>query len=175
MFYVACPSCGERGKIPPTLVGARIKCRKCGLSFNVSPPTPKAIDAAAASVPAVSETTGTPHAGIVVEGLDPAAWSITGDQCGEEKAEREHDLENVQGERTEASPEFVPPESVGAKEYKLLTSKDKIFDGKFDLGRLEEALNYYARQGWVVRAMSTPRVKGFGGGMVEEIVVLLER
>ena len=36
MPYVTCPTCGERGKIPPNLVGARIKCRKCGLSFMVA-------------------------------------------------------------------------------------------------------------------------------------------
>ena len=41
MPYVACPSCGERGKIPPTLVGARIKCKKCGISFNVAPSAAK--------------------------------------------------------------------------------------------------------------------------------------
>ena len=40
MPYVTCPTCGERGKIPSNLIGARIKCRKCGLSFQVSPPAP---------------------------------------------------------------------------------------------------------------------------------------
>ena len=48
MLYVACPSCGERGKIPPTLVGSRIKCKKCGISFNVAP--------AAAKVPVAEGT-----------------------------------------------------------------------------------------------------------------------
>ena len=42
MPYVKCPSCGERGKIAPALVGARIKCKQCGVSFLVSPPAAKA-------------------------------------------------------------------------------------------------------------------------------------
>ena len=41
MPYVTCPTCGERGKIPPSLVGARIKCRKCGLGFQVAGPVAK--------------------------------------------------------------------------------------------------------------------------------------
>ena len=38
MPYVKCPSCGERGKIGPALIGARIKCKQCGVSFQVAPP-----------------------------------------------------------------------------------------------------------------------------------------
>lgn len=57
----------------------------------------------------------------------------------------------------------------------MLWSRDKLFEGKFDVSRLEEALNYFARQGWVVKAMSTPHLKDFGGGTKEEVVVLLER
>ena len=62
-----------------------------------------------------------------------------------------------------------------AREYKVLTAKDKFFDGKFDLARLEEALNHFGRQGWTVKSMSTPHVKGFSGALEETIVVLLER
>ena len=61
------------------------------------------------------------------------------------------------------------------REYKLLTPKDKFFDGKFELSRLEEALNHYARHGWVAKALSTPHVKGFSGVFEEGVVVLLER
>ena len=57
----------------------------------------------------------------------------------------------------------------------MLTQKDRFFEGKFELSRLETALNHYAAQGWVVRAMATPLVTGFSGGPREEIVVLLER
>ena len=50
MPYVTCPTCGERGKIPPNLVGARIKCRKCGLSFMVAAPAAKAAGTGAGDV-----------------------------------------------------------------------------------------------------------------------------
>ena len=69
-----------------------------------------------------------------------------------------------------------PPSRAGqGREYKLLTPRDKIFDGKFDLARLEEALNHYGRQGWTVKSMSTPHVKNFAGVLEEMIVVVLER
>ena len=55
------------------------------------------------------------------------------------------------------------------------TAKDKYFDGKFDLTRLEEALNHFGRQGWTVKSMSTPHIKGFSVALEETIVVLLER
>jgi hypothetical protein len=80
-----------------------------------------------------------------------------------------------QVEGTEGTSNFIAQENRGCKEYKVLSSRDKIFEGKFDLNRLEEALNYYARDGWVVKAMSTPHVKAFTEGTKEEIVILLER
>jgi hypothetical protein len=77
----------------------------------------------------------------------------------------------------EASSSFnsAPSSIAGAREYKLLTSRDRIFEGKFDLARLEEVLNQLARQGWVAKAMSVPHLKGFSGALEEVIVVLLER
>src|SRR4051794_37561519 len=175
MPYVACPSCGERGKIPPTLVGARIKCKKCGISFNVAAPAAKAASSAVAATDSAAATAAsvTPHEGIAIEGLDADAWAVANDPSDGLKAPIQQD----QGppEPVEGIAQFVAHEATGHKEYKLLTPKDKVFDGKFDLGRLEEALNYYARQGWVVKAMSTPHVKGFTGVLQEEFVVLLER
>jgi hypothetical protein len=77
----------------------------------------------------------------------------------------------------EASSSFTAASSspAAAREYKLLTSRDKAFEGRFDLPRLEEALNQYARQGWTAKAMLTPHLKGFSGALEEVIVVLLER
>ncbi len=71
--------------------------------------------------------------------------------------------------------EAPEPAETPRRHYKVLTQKDRYFEGKFDLARLEEALNHYAGEGWVVRAMATPHVTGFSGGPREEIVVLLER
>ena len=176
MPFVACPSCGERGKIPPTLVGSRIKCKKCGISFNVAPAAakvPVAEGTAVAAGPAAAQTSGTADGGIAVDGLEASAWAVAGDQPPDLlRAE----AEAVPAESAEvAHHAFEAHESTGFKEYKVLWSRDKLFEGKFDVPRLEEALNYFARQGWVVKAMSTPHLKDFGGGTKEEVVILLER
>ena len=166
MPYVKCPSCGERGKIAPALVGARIKCKQCGVSFLVSPPAAKATAAQTSTVPAAVVE------GIEVEGLDASTWTLSTEVGVALKAEA-----TVEPERERCPPPaFIPASrSPEAREYKVLTAKDKYFDGKFDLTRLEEALNHFGRQGWTVKSMSTPHVKGFSGALEETIVVLLER
>ena len=60
------------------------------------------------------------------------------------------------------------------KEYKVLTQKDKWFSGKFDPAKLEEALNAYAQQGWIVKSSVTASIPGLTGNR-EELVVILER
>jgi Domain of unknown function (DUF4177) len=181
MPYVTCPTCGERGKIPPNLLGARIKCRKCGSGFVVAAPASKA----AAGAPAVSESSGSlprvvaePLAGgIEVEGLDAASWALPNETVGLLKAEAPAAPAGDESDRPEAAPAFVAadPGQAVAREYKLLTPKDKIFEAKFDLARLEEALNHFGRQGWTVKAMSTPHIKNFQGVLEELLVVVLER
>jgi hypothetical protein len=174
MPYVVCPSCGERGKIPPSLLGSRIKCKKCGLSFNVAPAAAKATASAGPTAVGVAAATiGSASEGIAVEGLEASAWTVPDDHGDGLKVQPE--ANHASAEVTDATSKFVAHEPTGLKEYKILTTKDKIFEGKFDLGRLEEALNLYAREGWVVKAMSHPQVKNFTGGMQEEIVVVLER
>ena len=108
-----------------------------------------------------------------MEGLDAASWTAPDDHGDILKAHP--DADHASAEATDGTSKFVAHEATGLKEYKILTSKDKIFDGKFDLGRLEEALNHFAHEGWVVKAMSNPQVKNFTGGMQEEIVIVLER
>ena len=73
MVHVACPSCGERGAISAEQVGARIKCRKCGQTFRVSGPGPKAAAVAPQAAPHAPPPSTTLE-GIVVEGLDDA-WT----------------------------------------------------------------------------------------------------
>lgn len=60
------------------------------------------------------------------------------------------------------------------KEYKILTQKDKWFSGKFDPQRLEEAVNAYAQQGWVVKTGFTADIPGVMGHR-EEAIIVLER
>jgi len=178
MPYVACPKCGERGKIPPTLVGARIKCKKCGISFNVAPSAAKVPAAEGAAVAAAQGTAqaaaGTADGGIAVAGLEASEWAVATDHPPDQlKVEAEADA--GPSEHAEITHAFEAHVSTGFKEYKILWSRDKMFEGKFDVARLEEALNLFARQGWVVKAMSNPHLKDFGGGTKEEVVVLLER
>ena len=168
MPYVKCPSCGERGKIGPALVGARIKCKQCGVSFQVSPPPVKAT--AGLTTDFASPRASVPD-GIEVEGLDASAWTLS-TEAGvalNAVATAEPDAQAGQHQIVSSGP------SPEGRQYKVLTSRDKYFDGKFDLARLEEALNHFGRQGWTVKSMATPHVKGFTGAMEETIVVLLER
>ena len=61
------------------------------------------------------------------------------------------------------------------KRYKVLTQKDKWFTSKFDPLKLEEALNSYAEQGWIVKAATTATFPGLLSGSREELIVILER
>ena len=111
--------------------------------------------------------------GIEVEGLDATAWTLTTEEGSVLKAE----VTPEPATQAELSSGFAPASTptAASREYKVLTPRDKFFDGKFDLARLEEALNHFGRQGWTVKSMSTPHVKGFTGSLEETIVVLLER
>ena len=61
------------------------------------------------------------------------------------------------------------------KEYKILTQKDKWFSGKFDPAVLEEALNSYAKQGWVVKTAFSADIPAFFCAAREEAIIVLER
>lgn len=178
MPFVACPSCGERGKIPPTLVGARIKCKKCGVAFNVAASAAKPAAVAAGEIS--STKVAMPVAGdggIAVEGLDDSAWTSAGEAPSDmfKAAPEPHPAEAGEAHAHAHPHAFEPHEAAGTREYKVICSRDKIFEGKFDLPRLEEVLNHFARQGWTVKSMTTPHLKGFGDALKEEIVILLER
>ena len=97
MPYVSCPTCGERGKIPTGLIGVRIKCKQCGLSFLVAPPATKAVGAASAAAPvgAAAMAAAGPSAaveahGIEVEGLDASSWALPTEAAMALKAETDH-------------------------------------------------------------------------------------
>ena len=128
-----------------------------------------------------------PLQGIEVEGLDASSWAIPTETAAFLKGEAAAAAPAAAptatvtavdpAGRIESAPAFVPAEqgATAAREYKLLTSRDKIFEGKFDLARLEEALNHYARQGWTAKSMLVPHMKNFTGVLEEVIVVMLER
>jgi hypothetical protein len=174
MPNVTCPTCGEKGKIAPDFIGARLKCKKCGNSFLVAPPAAKAAaSAASASSSSSSSSAAQTHEGIQVEGLDASSWALSTETGVTLQAEVKPDPVPNQPDLTAAVEE--PSAPLDTRQYKLLTSKDKYFEGKFDLTRLEEALNHFAKQGWIVKAMTLPHVKGYTGVTEEMIVILLER
>jgi hypothetical protein len=184
MPMVICPTCKKSDQVPDKFIGARLKCKKCGTSILVTAqgaeliPTPApAATTATASVSAVAlkPAKAAQPSGIEVEGLDQSAWTTISEPPPAEPEPPRHD--HVEHPIAAHAPHAVdgPSSCEHPKEYKLLTPKDKWFGGKFELARLEDALNYYARQGWVVRSMATPQVAGFSGGPREELVVLLER
>ncbi len=165
MSPVSCPSCGEKGNIPSQLIGKRIRCQKCSRSFVAG-------EVVGSTAPAQSDT---PKAGgdtIEVDGLDAAAWAATEPHAHAKEAD--HAPPRDPSPAFAAHPESAPHDGP-TRHYKVLTAKDRYFEGKFDLAKLEEALNHYAGQGWVVRAMATPHVTGFSGGPREELVILMER
>jgi len=61
------------------------------------------------------------------------------------------------------------------KEYKVLTQKDKWFSGKFDPEKLQQALNAYAQQGWVVKSAFSADIMAVFGGAREEAIIIMER
>ncbi len=178
---VACPSCGEKGKLPKQLIGLKIKCKKCGTSFTVAEPGAKV-----AFDPDATEPYATVD-GIAVAGLDDASWAAPTPAPGPAASPATLTAEPmVQASEPEpsgsmfmASPleESNPnpnPKPMTIKQYKILTPKDKWFENKFDLSRLEAALNHFAKEGWAVRSMVTPHLATFSGTR-EELVILLER
>jgi Domain of unknown function (DUF4177) len=173
MLTVTCPFCQEKGRIPDGFIGKRIKCGKCGNRFQVTPPVPKGAGLAAEKAEIFAPTVQRQvHEGIEVEGLEATSWTSEVQSAAATKGEPDQEPGGApQGVFTESQAD----QSTDVKEYKLLTQKDKWFEGKFDLARLEEAINHYAHKGWKVRAMTTAQVAGFSGGIKEELVVLLER
>jgi len=174
MPMVTCPHCKEQGRIPQSFVGKQIKCSKCGNRFLVTTPPAKAAAATAAkgtSTPADTQVhiPANPLTDeIAVEGIEAGSWSSLSVSPTEEHSDSDH---GTQGKFIE-SPSTHP---AGTKEYKLMTQRDKWFEGKFELPRMEEAINYYAKQGWTVRSLTSTQVTGFSGGPREELVVLFER
>lgn len=165
MLTMTCPSCQESGKVPDTFLGQRIKCKKCGGGFLV---TEQGATAAVAARPGSAPAHNVPG-GIEVEGLDPTVWNTGGNGIAVTR--------DLPAADPLVSVPLAPatPRPEGTREYKLLTPRDKCFEGKFSLERLEEAINVFALQGWVVKSMATPHVVGFSGAAKEELVVLLER
>ena len=68
-----------------------------------------------------------------------SSWSLSTETGVTLQAEAKPDLAPSQPNYSAHVEEHFAP--AGVRQYKLLTSKDKIFEGKFELTRLEEAIN----------------------------------
>ncbi|HEY4302838.1 MAG TPA: DUF4177 domain-containing protein [Gemmatimonadaceae bacterium] len=61
------------------------------------------------------------------------------------------------------------------RQYKVLTARDGFFSGRFDPNKLDDAINHFAQQGWVVTSMATAALPGGLAGNRDELIVLFER
>ena len=61
-----------------------------------------------------------------------------------------------------------------ASRYKVLTQRDRWFGGRFEVEKLEAAINAYSTRGWRVCGVATAVVTGLAGKR-EEVVVVMER
>jgi hypothetical protein len=59
-----------------------------------------------------------------------------------------------------------------AKEYMVLTQKDRVFGGKFNPEKVQQALNDFAAEGWTLQEVCTTTFPGFTGSR-EELVMFL--
>lgn len=157
-------SCGKQSNLPGSFVGKRVRCNFCG-----------ALTLVTERVPDHPELDWETH---VAESL---LTSADGPATATEVLEAEPAVEAPElfeevpsGETAAVAPEPVVtvPRAEGAKEYKVLTQRDRMFGGKFDAERLEHALNFLAGQGWAVKSMAAGSLIS---GNREELVVLLER
>ena len=73
----------------------------------------------------------------------------------------------------------MPPPSLKkpprTKEYKVLTQKDLCGAGEFSPGKMEQAINSCAAQGWRVVSVTTLRHPAGPEGPRDELIVLLDR
>jgi hypothetical protein len=62
----------------------------------------------------------------------------------------------------------------GPRQYKVLMQEDKGFTDKFDPEEMEQAVNAYAGQGWIVKGITTASIPWFDGNR-DKWIVLMER
>ncbi len=166
-------SCGKQSNLPESFLGKRVRCNFCGALSIVD------VQEAPEEHPELDWETHVAES--LLSGPDPAGGEVTKTALMERPVVHEPSTSDEAPSDEAEAEEATEPEPVptftrveGAKEYKVLTQRDKWFGGKFDPERFEEALNFFAGHGWVVRSMVAGNVAGFSGNR-EEVVVLLER
>lgn len=70
-------------------------------------------------------------------------------------------------------PPSGPPPGAGMVEYKVVSQRDKVLSGSFDLDALEKTLNTYAVEGW--RLSQSLLASSIWKSAKSQIVMVLER
>lgn len=164
-------TCGKQSDLPESALGKRVRCNFCGALSIVAPQ-------AAEEHPELDWETHIAESLLSTAEVPVVGPGATGVLEAEPVVEAPALFDEVPPAEAEEAVEAEAPAPVarveGAKEYKVLTQRDKWFGGRFEPERFEEALNFFAGQGWVVRSMAAGSIGGFSGNR-EELVVLLER
>jgi hypothetical protein len=166
-------TCGKQSNLPISFVGKRVRCNFCGALSVVEAEQPEGH----ADLDWETHVAESLLSGPAAEAAGGAAVLEAEPEVDEapafDEAPSSGEVAAV-AEPAEVAPAAMPKAApvAGAKEYKVLTQRDKMFGGRFDPERFEEALNFLAAQGWVVRSMAAGSILG---GNREDLVVLLER
>jgi hypothetical protein len=136
--------CGHVYELPDNAVGKSLKCKVCGERTPI--------------------TESTRSLGLSTDQVEEALEAAAYDEVSQPSVKP----------ASQSLPAQSLPEPPRPKEYKVLSQKDKWFSGKFDPERLESAINAYAKQGWIVKALATASIPGLTGTR-DEMIVLLER
>jgi hypothetical protein len=165
--------CGKQSDLPESFLGKRVRCNFCGALSIVSQqsvePQPD-LDWETHIAESLLVGSAGAHGSSVLEAEPTTSPSSVFDEV------------SSSGEMAVVVPPESSPEAPAApivevanpKVYKVLTQRDKWFGGKFDAERLEAAINFHARQGWVVRSMTAGAIAGSSNNR-DELLVLLEK
>jgi hypothetical protein len=165
MAIVFSCTCGKPLRAKDESAGKKTKCPHCGAIVPIPGASPAtvppsneglSIDLVWPTVEAQPTTEPGASTQIKIDSLSPAVAPVGG----------------VPGEPVR--PGDRPRPTDGTLQYKVLSGKDQGMTGKFNPGKLEEALNEHARQGWAVKAAATMAIVSHSGTH-DELIVILER
>lgn len=105
-----------------------------------------------------------------IAGLFGSVESPSAQEAVETRSASSGPREEAQPGAESAQPEFPD----GQSRYKVLTQRDRWFGGRFEVEKLEDAINAYAAHGWRICGVATTLVTGLAGKR-EEVVVVMER
>jgi hypothetical protein len=151
--------CGKSFSAKDEYAGKRAKCPACGKVLYIPLPAP------------VAE----PADPVGLDDFVPAGRGSSGEPMSQDSLVEIRDLLSAMLDALQGNASAQQSNPAGRRQYKVLTQKDKWFTQKFEPEKLEQALNSYADQGWVVRGVTTASFPGFVGGNRDEMIIIMER